>query len=102
MKKSHTSVSGLTRCYPSGGIGISFLCQFENPEPSPVPLTSLEAFNQNGLDAAIASPFSLAEVFEELRNDSGDLQKKNGQKADEAFELVIIGNPNLPICGRRV
>jgi hypothetical protein len=117
------TVSGLTRCYPQGSIGIFFLCQFENPKPSRVPLTSLEAFNRNGLDAAIASPFSLAEAFAKqflaaLGTSVGGLAKrtsladlfdatvkelkdKNDQKAaDEAFELVLIGDPNLPICGR--
>jgi hypothetical protein len=116
------TVSGLTRCYPPGSIGLFFLCQFANPTPSRVPLTCLEAFNENGLDAAIASTFSLDDTFakhflaalertvSELPRATtfGDLfdetvarlGKDFGQKdADEAFELSLIGNPDLKICG---
>ncbi|HEX7253778.1 MAG TPA: hypothetical protein VF376_12925, partial [Thermoanaerobaculia bacterium] len=117
-----TTVSGLTRCYPPGSIGFFFLCQFANPTPSQVPVTCLERFNQNGLDAAIASPFSLDEAFARhflaalegsvrdlsRRSSFGDLydttvqrlKKDFGDKdADEAFELALIGNQDLMICG---
>jgi hypothetical protein len=115
-------VGGLTRCYPPGSIGLFFLCQFANPKPSKVPLTCLEKFNKKGLDAAIASTFALDDTFarhflaalertvSELPRATtfGDvydatvarLGKDFGQKdADEAFELALIGNPDLKICG---
>jgi len=116
------TVSGLTRCYPPGSFGLFFLCQFANPKPSQVPLTCLEQFNKKGLDGAVASTFSLDETFarhflaaltktvRELQHSStlGDLFDATVQRlradfgekdADEAFELALIGNQDLKVCG---
>lgn len=116
------TVSGLTRCYPPGSIGLFFLCQFANPKPSRVALTCLEAFNENGLDAAVASTFSLDDTFARhflaaLQKTVRDLPRSTtlgdlfdatvsrlktdyGEKdADEAFELALIGNQDLKVCG---